>query len=67
MDGLIGRAAEQAGHIAVSPHQESHRQRIERQKKAIEDTLADLNRALELLDKNPSLEEFYETMRRVSW
>lgn len=51
--------------VAVNCVQESTRQRLERQKKALESSLEDVNKALELLNKNPELEEFHEALRRV--
>lgn len=46
-------------------HQETTRTRLERQKKQLEFALADVNKAIGLLDANPQLEEFHEALRRV--
>ena len=45
---------------------ETTRQRLERSKKLIETKLENVNRALELLDKNPELEEFQDVLSRVA-
>lgn len=50
---------------ALSSNMESTRQRLMRQKKDLEERLADVNHALDLLEKNPILEEFQDVMRRV--
>jgi len=49
----------------LSPNQERTRDRLERSKKALEHHLADINRALELLDKHPELEEFQDVLKRA--
>jgi len=50
---------------AISTNMESTRARLMRQKKGLEDRLADVNHALDLLEKNPLLEEFQDVMRRI--
>lgn len=50
---------------AMSPVQESIRQRLQRTKASLETRLEDINKVLVLLDENPKLEEFHDLLRRV--
>lgn len=49
----------------LTPVQMSTRDRLLRDKKHLEDRLADINKALQLLSENPVLEEFQDVMRRI--
>ncbi len=51
--------------VGMDMPRETTRQRLERMKKNLEEQLNTLNRSLELLDKNPGLEELHEVLRRV--
>jgi hypothetical protein len=51
--------------VALSSNMESTRQRLMRIKADLEERLKDVNRGLELLEKNPVLEEFQDAMRRI--
>ncbi len=50
---------------AISPNEESQRSRLERNKKHHQDRIADIDRALALMDKNPDMEELHDILRRV--
>lgn len=51
--------------VALSPMQESTRDRLLRVKKGLEEHLADVTQALDLLDRFPDMEKFQDIMRRV--
>ena len=51
--------------VAVSSCEESQRQRLERQKKHLIDRVADIDRALALLEKYPDIEELTDLLRRI--
>lgn len=62
MNGLINKGfAEQA----LSPMQAKTRDILVQRKKHLEEQLADVNKAIDLLDKHPELEEYQDVMRRV--
>lgn len=58
-----GLAAKES--VALSTTHESTRDRLVRTKKAIEEHLADINAALDLLDRFPDMEKFQDIMRRI--
>lgn len=51
--------------LAECPVEETQRRRLERSKKHFQDRIADIDRALALLDKNPDIEELQDILRRV--
>lgn len=50
---------------ALSPVQESQRERLTRTKQNLIDMIKDIDRALELLEKYPEIEELQDLLRRV--
>jgi hypothetical protein len=61
MDKSMGLMTE----AALSPVQESTRMRLERTKQHLEDRIKDIDRAVELLGKNPEMEELQDLLRRI--
>ncbi len=51
--------------VPTACDEETQRQRLGRLKKSLQDRIKDIDRALELLDKNPDMEELHDLLRRV--
>lgn len=51
--------------VSLSPGQESNRDRLLRIKKSVDSTLKDIERALEILNKYPEIEELNDILRRI--
>lgn len=51
--------------LAYSPVQESQRQRLERERKFLSTRIVDIDRALDLLEKHPEMEELTDLLRRL--
>lgn len=57
-----------ASEVSVcSPKRETLRERLEEQKRQAEDHLANLNSALEFMDKNPQFETFHNTISKAGF
>lgn len=52
--------------LACRDRRPTVRQELTAQKTVLEERLKDINAALALLDANPTLEEFQETLRKVT-
>ena len=50
-----------------TPVRQTLRQRLEERKRAAEEHLADVNQALEFLDKNPSFEVFHNLIGKTGF
>lgn len=51
--------------VSLSPVQESNRDRLLRIKKSVDSTSKDIERALEILNKYPEIEELNDILRRI--
>lgn len=49
----------------LSCNEESQRQRLTRLKQNLEERIKDINLALQLLDKNPEIEQLTDLLRRI--